>query len=86
MELLATAEQMREFDRHAIDGMRIPGILLMENAGRGFVDALERETGPVGGTRIAVLCGKGNNGGDGFVAARKLKQAGTPHPPSVRVL
>ena len=76
MELLATAEQMREFDRRAIDGLRIPGILLMENAGRGFVDALERETGPVRGKKITVICGKGNNAGDGFVIARHCATRG----------
>ncbi len=72
MQLLATASQMRELDRTAIEERAIPGLLLMENAGRGFADALQahRPVGP--GTRVAVVAGKGNNGGDGFVIARHL--------------
>jgi NAD(P)H-hydrate epimerase len=70
MQLLATAEQMQEFDRSAIKGLSIPGLLLMENAGRSFVDLLECAIGPVARKEITVLCGKGNNGGDGFVIAR----------------
>lgn len=68
-----TREQSRAFDRHAIETLGYPGILLMENAGRGCVDALERVgiDGP-----IVVLCGKGNNAADGFVIARHLKLRG----------
>jgi NAD(P)H-hydrate epimerase len=69
---LATAEEMRRADRRATEQYGVPSLLLMENAGRGAVDALERVLGPVGGRRIAVVCGKGNNGGDGFVVARHL--------------
>jgi ADP-dependent NAD(P)H-hydrate dehydratase / NAD(P)H-hydrate epimerase len=69
---IATAEEMRRADRRATDRYGVPSLLLMENAGRGAVDALERVLGPVGGRRIAVVCGKGNNGGDGFVVARHL--------------
>ena len=63
---------MRRADRRATERYGVPSLLLMENAGRGAVDALERVLGPVGGRRIAVVCGKGNNGGDGFVVARHL--------------
>ena len=69
---IATAEEMRRADRRATDRYGVPSLLLMENAGRGAVDALERVLGPVGSRRIAVVCGKGNNGGDGFVVARHL--------------
>jgi hydroxyethylthiazole kinase-like uncharacterized protein yjeF len=69
---LATAEEMRRADRRATERYGVPSLLLMENAGRGAVDALEQVLGPVGRRRIAVLCGKGNNGGDGFVVARHL--------------
>ena len=68
-----TREEARAFDRHAIKELGFPGILLMENAGRGCVDVMERVGvhGPV-----LVLCGKGNNGGDGFVIARHLSLRG----------
>lgn len=69
---LVTAEEMRRADRRATERYGVPSLVLMENAGRGAVDALERALGPVGGRRIAVVCGKGNNGGDGFVVARHL--------------
>jgi NAD(P)H-hydrate epimerase len=69
---LATAEEMRQADRRATERYGVPSLLLMENAGRGAADALERVLGPADGRRIAVVCGKGNNGGDGFVVARHL--------------
>lgn len=68
-----TRAQAREFDRHAIEDLGVPGIVLMENAGRGCVDVLERLG--LGGS-VLVLCGKGNNGGDGFVIARHLMLRG----------
>jgi NAD(P)H-hydrate epimerase len=69
---LATAEEMRRADRRATERYGVPSLLLMENAGRGAVDAIERVLGPVGNRRVAVVSGKGNNGGDGFVVARHL--------------
>ncbi|WP_425396798.1 NAD(P)H-hydrate epimerase [Aeoliella sp.] len=62
-------QQSREVDRIAIEEYGMSGLVLMENAGRGCVDLLERRgvRGPV-----AIVCGKGNNGGDGFVIARHL--------------
>jgi ADP-dependent NAD(P)H-hydrate dehydratase / NAD(P)H-hydrate epimerase len=66
-----TAAQMREVDRLTIE-RGIPGLILMENAGNRVVDAMEREFAPLAAHRIVVLCGKGNNGGDGFVIARQL--------------
>jgi NAD(P)H-hydrate epimerase len=68
-----TREQSRAIDRRAIEDYGIPGIVLMENAGRGTVDVLERLgiDGPV-----VILCGKGNNAGDGFVIARHLEIRG----------
>ncbi|MDY6830408.1 MAG: NAD(P)H-hydrate dehydratase [Thermodesulfobacteriota bacterium] len=73
---LACAEEMRQMDRTTIESFGIPGRVLMENAGRGATgwlletlpDTLER--------RIAVIAGRGNNGGDGFVMARYLAQRG----------
>lgn len=73
---LVTAQEMREIDRQAIEEYGIPGLLLMENAGRQVAEAVRRRLGNVSGKRVVVLCGKGNNGGDGLVAARHLLQAG----------
>ena len=66
-----TAAQMREVDRRTIE-MGISGIVLMENAGHRVVEFLDRRFRPLAGERVVVLCGKGNNGGDGMVIARQL--------------
>ena len=70
--------QMREFDRHAMQACRVPGALLMENAGRGATDVLFREVlgGDAAGAQVVVVCGGGNNGGDGLVVARHLMVRG----------
>ncbi|HKQ59256.1 MAG TPA: NAD(P)H-hydrate dehydratase [Candidatus Eisenbacteria bacterium] len=73
---LVTAEQMRRLDRATIDGGRASGEVLMERAGAGVVEAMERRYGPSLGLRVLVLCGTGNNGGDGLVAARHLDARG----------
>ncbi|HWB29919.1 MAG TPA: NAD(P)H-hydrate epimerase, partial [Vicinamibacterales bacterium] len=75
MRLLDTA-QMREADRRTIDDAGIPSVVLMENAGRQVVAAIEARFDDLEHWRIAVLCGPGNNGGDGFVAARVLAEQG----------
>lgn len=72
-----TRAEMRELDRRAIEEFGIPAVVLMENAGRGVAgEALKlyRERG-LGGP-ILIFCGAGNNGGDGFVVARHLANAG----------
>lgn len=66
-----TAAQMREVDRRTIE-MGIPGLVLMENAGHRVVELLAEKFAPLAAHRIAILCGKGNNGGDGMVVARQL--------------
>ncbi len=72
-----TAEEMRRLDRRAIDALGIPGATLMENAGRGAAEEIARLLPRGGrGARVVVVCGKGGNGGDGFVVARRLKQSG----------
>jgi ADP-dependent NAD(P)H-hydrate dehydratase / NAD(P)H-hydrate epimerase len=75
MRILNT-EQMREADRQTIEEVGIPSLVLMENAGRQVVAAMEAAFPDLLERRIAVLCGKGNNGGDGFVVARSLSQRG----------
>ena len=73
---ILTSAQMREADRRATDDIGIPSIVLMENAGRQVVAAIEAMFADLGERRVAVLCGRGNNGGDGFVVARTLLQRG----------
>jgi ADP-dependent NAD(P)H-hydrate dehydratase / NAD(P)H-hydrate epimerase len=70
------AEQMREADRRTIEDVGIPSLVLMENAGRQVVAALEASFSEALHGRVAVLCGRGSNGGDGFVVARTLTQRG----------
>jgi hydroxyethylthiazole kinase-like uncharacterized protein yjeF len=74
---LVTAEQMRELDRRAIEEMGLPSLVLMENAGRSTYEVLRREFPELSGP-VAVVAGRGNNGGDGFVVARYLANAGIP--------
>jgi len=68
--------QMREADRRTIDDVGIPSLVLMENAGRQAVAAMESMYSDLMERQIALLCGRGNNGGDGFVVARTLAQRG----------
>jgi NAD(P)H-hydrate epimerase len=69
MKTALTREEVREVDRRAIEEFGVPGVVLMENAGRGAAELLISLgiRGPV-----VICCGKGNNGGDGFVIARHL--------------
>ena len=72
-----TAAEMREVDRLTTVRFGIPGDQLMEAAGKSVVDAFLEQYGYKSGKppgRVCVLCGKGNNGGDGFVVARHLKE------------
>ena len=71
---IVSAAEMRQVDRVTSDHFGVPSLTLMENAGTG-VTAFVLERYPAA-QRITVLCGKGNNGGDGFVIARKLQEAG----------
>jgi NAD(P)H-hydrate epimerase len=75
MRVLNT-EQMREADRRTIEDIGLPSIVLMENAGRQTVAAMEAAFDALASSRVAVLCGRGSNGGDGFVVARTLVQRG----------
>src|ERR1700704_1210423 len=77
-----TAAEMREVDRQTTARFGIPGLQLMESAGQQVCEVILRWLGSVRvagsrhGWKISILCGKGNNGGDGFVAARHLKAMG----------
>ena len=71
---IVTAHQMRELDRRTIQEAGVPGKTLMERAGSGVVSAMEETFGALKGKTVTIFCGKGNNGGDGFVVARLLRQ------------
>lgn len=75
MRILA-AEQMREADRRTIADVGLPGVVLMENAGRAVVCEIVRRYQHLAPGPVLVLCGKGSNGGDGLVVARTLLQRG----------
>ena len=77
---IVTAAEMREIDRITTQRFGVPSLTLMENAGTAVADFVTSRYPAA--QRIGVICGKGNNGGDGFVAARKLREAGK----DVRVL
>lgn len=75
--LVVTPAQMRQMDALTIERAQVPGLLLMEHAALGAVELIQREANP--GARIGLLCGAGNNGGDGLAMARILAQRGF-HP------
>jgi len=72
----ATAAEMRELDRRTVDEFGIPTLVLMENAGLRAADEAAKMLPSAAGANVAVLCGRGNNGGDGFVVARHLYNRG----------
>lgn len=76
---LTTAAQVREIDRKAVEEFGIPGVVLMENAGAAVARAAQRLWQEEGaGGPLVIVCGPGNNGGDGLVAARHLHNRGLP--------
>ena len=79
--LRLTVARTRAVDRYAIEELGIPGPVLMENAGRNAADLIarwlpKRTAKPLSPSRVTVICGRGNNGGDGFVIARHLTNRG----------
>ena len=76
MRTIVSAKEMRWCDETTIRNLGIPGLVLMENAGRGVAEIAGRNFGPLEGKDVHIFCGKGNNGGDGFVVARHLLNAG----------
>jgi hydroxyethylthiazole kinase-like uncharacterized protein yjeF len=73
---ILTAPQMQRIDRITTEHYGVPSLTLMENAGRGVVEFLLDRCAPLETHRIVILCGRGNNGGDGFVVARLLREKG----------
>jgi NAD(P)H-hydrate epimerase len=76
MSRTLTREQIREVDRIAIEELGIPGVVLMENAGRNAAERVADRVRTSRAKRVVIFCGPGNNGGDGFVIARQLANAG----------
>src|SRR5208337_1773112 len=76
VETVVTSAEMQACDRFAIQQLHIPGIVLMEHAGKGVVEMMTNYFGSLPGRSILILCGKGNNGGDGFVVGRHLANLG----------
>ena len=71
---IVTASQMRTLDHRTITEAQVPSPVLMERAGAGAANFIQHRFGPLRGKSITILCGKGNNGGDGLVVARLLRQ------------
>jgi len=82
MALVLSAAQMRAVDGAIIGKLGLPGLVLMENAGRGVADIVTAERPGMAGLEVRIVCGAGQNGGDGFVVARHLARRGA----KVRVL
>jgi ADP-dependent NAD(P)H-hydrate dehydratase / NAD(P)H-hydrate epimerase len=76
MKLAVTASLMTELDKLSIQKYHIPGLILMENAGKGIAQVVIDFLGTATGKRVCIFCGPGNNGGDGYVIARHLKNSG----------
>lgn len=72
----ATTVEMRQIDAAVINEYGLPGTVLMENAGAAVSQVVEAQLHQTGGNRVCIVAGKGNNGGDGLVAARRLKNCG----------
>ena len=73
---LLTAQQMRDLDLTTINDYGIPGIVLMENAGHGAARLIAQRYQHLFPGPVLVVCGRGNNGGDGYVIARHLENWG----------
>jgi hydroxyethylthiazole kinase-like uncharacterized protein yjeF len=73
---LVTSSQMRNIDEKTIEVVGIPGLQLMEKAGKGVAEVAREMLGDPAGKKVIIFCGRGNNGGDGFVVGRYLAQWG----------
>ncbi len=75
-QVIMTRDQVRSFDSWAINTLGIPGVVLMENAGRSCAELIKSELKPIDNPKVCIFCGTGNNGGDGYVIARHLLNSG----------
>ena len=75
---IVTSQQIKNIDRRAIKDFGIPGTVLMENAAAAVMTAMEKYFDGLEGVKVGILCGKGNNGGDGLALARRLRIGGVP--------
>ncbi|MHC4534911.1 MAG: NAD(P)H-hydrate epimerase [Planctomycetota bacterium] len=71
-----TKDQVREVDSWAINTLGIPGVVLMENAGRSCAELIKEKFKGITQPKVCIFCGTGNNGGDGYVIARHLLNSG----------
>ena len=69
-------DEVRAFDAWAINQLGIPGVVLMENAGRSCAELIKEKLAGVAAPKVCIFCGTGNNGGDGYVIARHLLNSG----------
>ncbi len=74
--VVMTRDEVRTFDTWAINTVGIPGVVLMENAGRSCAELIKEELAGVTNPKVCIFCGTGNNGGDGYVIARHLLNSG----------
>jgi hydroxyethylthiazole kinase-like uncharacterized protein yjeF len=74
--VLMTKDQVREVDSWAINTLGIPGVVLMENAGRSCAELIKEKLKAIAEPKVCIFCGTGNNGGDGYVIARHLFNSG----------
>jgi NAD(P)H-hydrate epimerase len=70
--IVMTRDQVRAFDAWAINTLGIPGVVLMENAGRSCAELIKEKLSSITAPKVCIFCGTGNNGGDGYVIARHL--------------
>src|SRR4030042_2750849 len=74
--VVMSRDEGRAFDAWAINTLGIPGVVLMENAGRSCAELIKTKLGGVSNPKVCIFCGTGNNGGDGCVIARHLLNSG----------
>jgi len=74
--IVMTRDEVRAFDRWAINTLGIAGVVLMENAGRSCVEMIKEKLAGIEKPQVCIFCGTGNNGGDGYVIARSLLNSG----------
>lgn len=74
--VVMTRDEVRAFDAWAINTLGVPGVVLMENAGRGCAELIQEKLSGVARPKVCIFCGTGNNGGDGYVIARHLVNRG----------